>query len=139
MAFLYPARVTREGNEFLVTFADVPEAITTGATREEALAMAADALVTAMDFYFEDRRAVPLPSPMKRGQAGVELPASIAAKVLLLNELVAGGIRNAELARRMRTSAQEVTRLTDLHHPTKIDTVARALKTLGRSLELRVA
>lgn len=139
MAFLYPARVTREGNEYLVTFPDVPEAITTGATRDEALAMATDALVTAMDFYFEDRRAVPLPSPVKRGQVTVDLPASVAMKVLLLNELVSSGIRNAELARRMHTTAQEVTRLTDLHHPTKIDTVARALKTLGRSLELRVA
>lgn len=138
MAFLYPARVTREGNEYLVTFPDVPEAITTGATRDEALAMATDALVTAMDFYFEDRRAVPLPSPVKRGQVTVDLPASVAMKVLLLNELVSSGIRNAELARRMHTTAQEVTRLTDLHHPTKIDTVARALKTLGRSLELRV-
>lgn len=139
MAFLYPARVTREGNEYLVTFPDVPEAITSGVTREEALAMAADALVTAMDFYFEDRRAVPAPSPIKRGQAAVELPPSVAAKVLLLNELVAGGIRNAELARRMHTTAQEVTRLTDLHHPTKIDTVARALQALGRSLEIRLA
>ena len=139
MAFLYPARVTREGSEYLVTFRDVPEAITTGATREEAVAMAADALVTAMDFYFEDRRVVPLPSPVKRGQVAVELPASVAAKVLLLNELVASGVRNAELARRMHTTAQEVTRLTDLHHPTKIDTVARALKTLGRTLEIRVA
>ena len=139
MSFLYPARLTREGNEYLVTFPNVPEAITAGATREEAMAMAVDALVTAMDFYFEDRRAVPLPSPIKRGQVAVELPASVAAKILLLNELVTAGIRNAELARRMRTSAQEVTRLTDLHHPTKIDTVARALNALGRTLELRVA
>ena len=131
MSFLYPARLTREGNEYLVTFPNVPEAITAGATREEAMAMAVDALVTAMDFYFEDRRAVPLPSPIKRGQVAVELPASVAAKILLLNELVTAGIRNAELARRMRTSAQEVTRLTDLHHPTKIDTVARALNALG--------
>lgn len=139
MALLYPARVTQQGNEFLVTFVDVPEAITSGTTREEALALAADALVTAMDFYFEDRRAVPAPSRVKRGQVAVEVPASVAAKVLLLNELVAAGVRNAELARRMHTSAQEVTRLTDLHHPTKIDTVARALQALGRSLELRVA
>jgi antitoxin HicB len=139
VAFVYPARITHEGDEYLVTFPDLPEAITSGATREEAAEMAADALVTAMDFYFEDRRAVPLPSALKRGQIAVELPASIAAKVLLLNELVASGIRNAELARRMNTTAQEVTRLTDLHHPTKIDTVARALKSLGRTLEIRVA
>lgn len=44
-----------------------------------------------------------------------------------------------ELARWMQTSPQEITRLTDLHHPTKVDTVARALNALGRTLELRVA
>lgn len=139
MALLYPARVTRDGDEYLVTFPDVPEAITAGASRAEALEMAADALVTAMDFYFEDRRVVPMPSPARRGQVAVELPVSVGVKVLLLNELIETGVRNAELARRMQTTAQEVTRLTDLHHPTKIDTVARALKTLGRSLEFRVA
>ena len=134
--FSYPARLARDGDGFLVTFPDIPEAITSGNTREEALEMAADALVTAMDFYFEDRRKVPLPSAPKRGQELVDLPPSVAVKVLLLNELLDQGLRNAELARRMHTSPQEVTRLTNLHHPTKIDTVAKALQVLGRRLEV---
>jgi antitoxin HicB len=56
--------------------------------------------------------------------------------VLLLNEMIAQGTRNADLARLMHVTPQEINRLTDLHHPTKIDTVAKALKTLGRRLEL---
>ncbi len=48
--------------------------------------MAQDALVTAFDFYFEDRREIPAPSA--EGEAFVEVPASVAAKVLLLNTLV---------------------------------------------------
>lgn len=47
---------------FVVTFRDVPEAITQGDTLEEARAMAVDALVTSMDFYLEDGREVPRPS-----------------------------------------------------------------------------
>jgi predicted RNase H-like HicB family nuclease len=54
----YPARIQRDGEGFVVSFPDIPEALTGAATREEALAMAADALTTAMDFYFEDRRPV---------------------------------------------------------------------------------
>ena len=52
------------------------------------LELASDALITAMDFYFEDRREVPAPSIPKRSDVLVDLPASVAAKVLLLNELV---------------------------------------------------
>jgi antitoxin HicB len=135
----YPARVVRDGEGYMVSFPDIPEALTGGATRELALEMAVDALTTAMDFYFEDRRSVPAPSEPKRGQAMVDLPPSVGAKVLLLNEMIAQGTRNADLARRMNVRPQEVNRLTDLRHPTKIDTVALALKTLGRKLELSLS
>lgn len=72
---------------FVVTFHDIPEAITQGESVEEALATAQEALETAMEFYFEDKRAVPVPSQPKRGQHVVELPASLSAKILLLNEM----------------------------------------------------
>lgn len=137
--FSYPAKLVRDGDGYTVSFPDIPEALTCGDDREEALRMAADALTTAMDFYFEDRRPVPLPSPLKRGQVAVDLPASVAAKVLLLNEMIAQGKRPVELARLMDARPQEVTRLLDLHHPTKIDTVAAALLALGRRLELSLA
>ncbi len=135
----YPARITRDGDSVGVTFPDIPEAITFGDTREEALAMAVDALTTAMDFYFEDKRIVPPPSPLKRGQVLIDLPPSVGAKVLLLNEMLSQGTRHAELARRMNIRAQEVNRLTTLRHPTKIDTIALALRALGKRLELSVA
>lgn len=93
---------------FVVTFHDIPEAITQGETVEEALSMAQEALETAMEFYFEDKRAVPAPSKPKRGQHVVELPASLSAKILLLNEMVTQNIRPAELARRLNTTPQEV-------------------------------
>lgn len=120
-----------------MTFRDIPEAITQGDSDEEAMAMAEDVLVSAMDFYFEDRRPVPAPSAPQPGERLVELPASLAAKALLLNEMIAAGISNAELARRMGTRPQEVQRIVDLHHATKIDTIAKALGALGRQLEIR--
>lgn len=136
MMLSYPARIVRDGEGFVVSFPDIPEALTGAPTREQALEMAAEALTTAMDFYFEDRRGVPAPSAPKRGQIMIDLPPSVGAKVLLLNEMILQGTRNAELARRMNVRPQEVNRLTDLHHPTKIDTIAQALKVLGKRLEL---
>ena len=122
----YPARVARDGASFVVSFPDIPEALTGAPTREEALAMATDTLITAMDGYFDDRRPVPAPSAPKRGHVLIELPLSLGAKVLLLNEMLAQGTRTADLAKRMNVRPQEVNRLTDFRHPTKIDTVAHA-------------
>lgn len=139
MMLTYPARIARDGDGFVVSFVDIPEALTGAATREEALEMAADALTTAMDFYFEDRRSVPAPSAAKRGQVLVDLPPSVGAKVLLLNEMLAQGTRPADLARRMKVRPQEINRLTDLRHPTKIDTIAQALRAMGKRLEISVA
>lgn len=134
----YPATLAPDGDGYLVRFIDIPEALTQGKTREGALDMAADALRTAMDFYFEDGRRVPMPSRVKRGQVGVDLPPSVGAKVLLLNTMLEQGVTAAELARRLHTSPQSVNRLVNLDHATKIDTVASALKVLGRRMELVV-
>lgn len=135
----YPALIERDGDAWMVSFRDIPEALTGAPTIEEARAMGVDALRTAMDFYFEDRRAVPAPSAAVAGEELIELPPSIAAKVLLLNELVAQDIAPSDLARRMGVTKQEVTRIMDLGHATKIDTIAAALLAAGRSLELGVS
>ena len=137
----YPVRLTadKESGGFVVTFPDIPEAITQGETVEEALTMAQDALETALDFYFDDRRAVPGPSKPKRGQRLVTLPVSIEAKVLLLNEMIRQRVRPAELARRMRTTPQAVNRLVNIRYVSKIDGIAVAMAALGKSLEIRIS
>lgn len=134
----YPVNLTacKEGG-FAVTFPDIPEAITQGENREEALKMALDALVTAFEFYFEDNEAIPAPSPVTADF--VEVPAAVVAKVLLLNQFAKSEMSQSELARRMHCPRQEVTRLFDLKHNTKINTVQKALAVLGQRLELSVA
>lgn len=138
--FMYPITLTPDTTDggFVVTFVDIPEAITQGDTEEQALQAAKDALESAMDFYFEDKRAVPPPSKAKRGQHVVELAASLSAKVLLLNEMVTQNVRPAELARRLNTSPQEINRLTNVKHTTRIDGIAAALQALGKHLDMRV-
>ena len=44
-----------------------------------------------------------------------------------------------DLAGRMRVKPQEVTRIVNVHHATKIDSLADAFATLGRRLELSLA
>ncbi|MBB5444680.1 MULTISPECIES: type II toxin-antitoxin system HicB family antitoxin [unclassified Paraburkholderia] len=134
----YPAVFEPDSGGFVVTFRDIPEAITQGDSLEEARSMAADALFTAMDFYFEDKRPVPKPSKAKKGEELIALPASVSAKILLLNEMIAQKVTPAELARRLDTSPQVINRIVDIGHATKIDTIAEALEALGKHLEIAV-
>jgi len=135
----YPAKLQKDGKFITVTFPDIPEAITFGNNRAHALAMAKEALELSMEFYFDDMRPVPMPSKPKRGQALVYLSPSVAAKVLLLNEMLRQKVRPIDLARRLGTSKQEVNRLTTLRHPTKIDRIDQALRALGKRLFVEAA
>lgn len=132
----YPLTIELDTTGYLVTFADIPEAITAGATLQEALDMAHDALFTALEFYFDDRRPVPMPSTPAKGQDFVELPASLSAKILLLNTMLEQKLRPVDLARLLKTTPQSVNRLTDLRHTTRIDSMAEALFAMGKRLEV---
>ncbi len=135
----YPVKIKPDTNgALLVTFPDIPEAATSLHDGSEALAAALEALECALEFYFEDGRSVPMPSVAKRGQQTVTLPASMSAKVLLLNEMLRQKVRPADLARLLGATPQAVNRLTNLRHPTKIDGLADAFLALGKKLELRV-
>ena len=74
-----------------------------------------------------------------RGQLVAELAPSVAAKVLLLNEMLRQKVRPVDLARRIGTTRQEVNRLTNLKHATKIDRIDAALRALGKRLYLDAA
>ena len=67
----------------------------------------------------------------------VELPAHMAAKILLLTEIVAQNCGASELARRMGTSSHGISRLTQLGQATKIDGIDTALRALGERLDIR--
>lgn len=134
----YPVNLSKaEEGGFFVEFPDVPEALTQGQTKEEALENALDALVTAFEFYFEDGESIPEPGTTAGDY--VELPLSIEAKVMMLNAFIESKISQTELAVRMNVKKQEVTRLFDLRHSTKIDTIQKAVSSLGHTMELHYA
>ena len=135
----FPMNVRRDTNgQFLVTFPDIPEAATTADDETELFAMAVDALESALDIYFDTKRAIPLSSKVKRGQLSVNLPATAAAKAMLHNELLASGVKKAELARRMNIAAPNIERLFQARHATRFDTLEAAFAALGRRLEITI-
>jgi antitoxin HicB len=134
----YPMHLeAAEEGGFIISFPDIPEAHSQAEDEVEAIRRGTDALETALELYLEDRRSIPAPSKPKRGQKMIELSASVSAKVLLLNEMIEQRVRPAELARRLQVTPQEVTRLIDLRHTSRIDGIALALKALGKTMEIR--
>ena len=136
--FDYPVTLTPDGDTVLVTFIDVPEAITFGANKDEALLHAIDALETGLSFYVDARKQLPVASKPKRGQKTVRPSALESAKLGVYQAMTAQGIRKAELARRLGWHTPQVDRLFDLRHASRLDQIEAAARVLGRHLEVRI-
>jgi antitoxin HicB len=124
---------------FVVTFPDVPEAITQGEDEEEALLYAIDALETALSFYVEARKPLPAASKVRRGQRTVRPSALEGAKLGVYQAMTEQGIKKSELARRLGWHMPQVDRLFDLRHASRLDQIEAAARVLGRKLEVRIA
>lgn len=123
---------------FVVTFPDVPEAITQGEDRDEALLYAVDALETALSFYIDDRRPLPVPGKAKRGQPVVRPSVLESAKLAIYAEMLAQGVKKSELARRLGWHMPQVDRLLDLNHASRMEHLESAARSLGREIRLSV-
>jgi antitoxin HicB len=123
---------------FVVTFPDVPEAITQGEDEDEALLYAIDALETALSFYVDDRKPLPVPSKAKRGQRTVCPSALECAKLGVYRAMTEQGIKKSELARRLGWHLPQVDRLFDLKHASRFDQIEAAARALGRHIEVSV-
>lgn len=121
-----------EPSGFVVSFPDIPEALTGGGTVAEALRMAEDALSVALTFYLEEDKDVPLPSRRKANQYLVSPSALISLKVALREALRESGKRPADLARMLKLDFKGVSRVLDPNHATKLATLEAALGALGK-------
>jgi antitoxin HicB len=138
--FVYPARFEpgEKPGVVVVTFRDVPEAITQGKGEKDALWQAADCLDEAIAGRIADRKAIPKASKAARGERLVPVPASMAAKAALYLAMTDAGVTNSQLARKLGCDEKEVRRLLDPRHPTKLPRIKEALEILGKRLVLGV-
>ncbi len=136
----YPAALTPDPDGgFTVTFRDVPEAITEGDSREEAVLRAEDALESALAMYIAAKEPLASPSKPEAGEVMVPLSALGMAKTALYDAMREQGVGRAELARRLRWHLPQVARLLDLRHASRMEHVEAALAALGLRLIVDVA
>lgn len=129
---LTPAAEWEPGDTgFVVTFPDLPEAVTQGEDRDDALRKAADCLEEALAGRLRRGDDIPVPSA---GSPVAAPGAVIAAKAALHLALREAGLTKVALAARLGWDEKEVRRLLDPRQPSKIQRIDAALAALGRRL-----
>ena len=129
----YPAKFTPDDNgTLMVTFPDVPEAVTDVFDKATSNPRAAEALAAALSFYVEAGRPLPIPSTPKRGQIAIYLAAGTVAKLALYQAMRETGVTQSELARRLGCHRQHAARIVDPAHNTKFAVLEAALAAVGK-------
>lgn len=139
MIYAYPCNLTPDDDGGLVvTFPDVPEAITGGENRFQALEMAEDALATALAAYVHEKWEIPVPGALVEGQDLVAVPTVVAAKLALYSAMRVQGVTKVELARRLGLTESAVRKLADPDHRSHISQVQKALRAVGHMVVVDV-
>jgi len=125
----------QEEGGFTVTFPDIPEAITEGNSREEALFNATEVLGLCLDVRMENNETLPNPTEIKGGE-WITPEASIQVAVALKQIRESQGKTLSDMARLMNTSWAAAQRL---EHPKANPTLKqldRAAAAIGKRLVL---
>jgi len=136
----YSVRLEPDDNgTVLVTFPDVPEAITFGEDKADALRRAAEALEAALSIYMDKGEEIPKPGPLRGKKSTVVGVGPLSgAKLALYEALRAEGVRKAELARRLGWRKSQVDRLLDLNHHSRLDQLEAAFAALNKRLTIAI-
>lgn len=134
----WPARLERQKDtSYLVTFRDIPEAVTEGADRDEALLMAADALDEAVAAMIKARRDIPAPSAPEKGEIVMPLEITLAFKATVWLAMREAGLSNVGMAERLGVDEKEIRRMLDpAYTGTKISRYEDALDSFGLGVVL---
>jgi antitoxin HicB len=132
----YPVDLRPDDNAtLLVTFPDVPGAVTFGTDEADALANAIDALETIFSALITDRREIPRPSA-PRGRKTVSPSLLGRLKISVYRAMRERGWRKADLARAMSLNPRQIDRLLDLRHGSTVAQLEQALAACGKRVEV---
>ena len=134
MRYVYPARLSEHPGTVIVAFRDLEEAVTEGPNHATALIEAVDCLDSALLFRLKEGSEIPPPSDPEPGEIVVSASPSVAAKAAFIRAFRAGSLTRVGLAGRLGVQENEVRRMLDPEHATKLDRLDAGLRALGRRL-----
>ncbi len=127
MDYAYPCLLAPEEDEtgYVVSFPDVPEALTGAETREESLTLAENALVVALGAYIRAQEDIPVPSHPSVEHELIPVPPHTAAQLDLYAAMRRKGVSLRALAESQGVREATVHRLLDLDHLDQLAAVFR--------------
>ena len=136
----YPATLKpdREAGGFTVTFPDLPEAITQGEDRLDALDQAADCIEEAIAGRIRRGDEIPTASKAKAGHTVVPVPPLMATKAALYLAMREAKMSNVKLAKQLGCDEKDVRRMLDPRHRSRITALQSALAALGKQIVVAV-
>jgi antitoxin HicB len=137
MAFGYRYTLERQENGWwLVRFPGIPEALTEGATEEEARTNALDCVITALEGYMKAGRPLPRESAGQAGSDRTVLPSLVTAKLAVYETMRGRGWSKVKLAKELGMPENSVRRLLDLHHSSHMRIIDEALAKMNAELSI---
>jgi antitoxin HicB len=137
--YSYPARLEPdEEGRLVVHFPDLPEALTDGADKLEALSEASDCLSTALAARTVNDEDIPPPSRLRPGQYLVAPEATMALKAALYSVLRARKMTVPDLARLLGIDDRKAARLVDPRPASRLTSLEQALAALGYAIAIEV-
>ena len=135
----YPATLIEHApDDWTVAFADLPEVVTGGGCRSEAILNAEDALEEAVLGRMAHGEAIPAPHDAADGEDLIVLAPVTASRAALAYAMAEKKVSNVALARTLGKTENAVRRLVDGSTSVKIDTVLQALAAVGSRAALAV-
>ena len=133
----YAIELTPDDNgTLMVTCPDLPEVTSFGDDEADAMLHAVDGIESAIQGRISDRAEITF--PRTRGRTEVEVPALTAMKAALHNEMLAQGLKKADLARLLGWKGPQVDRLFSIGHASRLDQLEQAFRVLGKRIEVAV-
>lgn len=132
--YIYPATLTADEDDggFVVSFRDVPEALTQGDTVAEALDNAVDALDEAVAGYILAGEPLPEASDGLKDEHLVSVPVQTVLKYCLRGAMEASRMTKVALGAALGVNEKEVRRILDPHHNTNMRRLEKALAATGQ-------
>ena len=131
--FTYYANVEfiEEEGAFDISFCDFPDIEGVTFCKDDVELEAEEVLLATFAQYITLRKAIPLPHLHNENAFPIYLPIISCLKIALHNAILETKTLRVDLARKLNINAQQIERLLDIHHASKIDALEQALYLLG--------
>ena len=130
---IYAIRIEKlSDGTFVTTCRDIPECTYVSEDFETAYYRSSEAIPFCLELrYRQQKKAMPLPTPVQEGEMKVYVPIRVQARILLWNTIIEKGLNMTKFAKAIGVSNSQAQRLVDFTKKASPESIEIALSKLG--------